>query len=134
MATYTFPCEHGDGYCTYNSGSQQSVLIAVDGQLSVVSSAVAERLIDESAAAETESQSEAAATQALPRGHSVRLPVGMSYDGLLALLEEPWNLSDEDTSRIQEATTQLAAQGDGVYVTCTCTHVYVVPINAEPVH
>jgi hypothetical protein len=134
MATYTFPCEHGDGYCTYDSGSEQSLVVAVDGHLSVVSSEVAHGFIEQSVNAGTESQSQAAEKEALTRGQSVRLPMGMSYDGLIALLQEPANMTDEDKSRLQAATTQLAVHGDGVYVTCTCTHVWVVPINAEPVH
>jgi hypothetical protein len=138
MVIRTFMCNFGGtctGTCTYDSDTRKSVLVVMGGQLSVVSSAVADGLIDESASGEIATQSETAAeAETRKRGQSVTLPSGTSYDGLIAMLEEPWNMTDKDRSRIQEVTTQLAARGDGVYVTCSCEHIWVLPITAEPVH
>ena len=107
----SFMCPCGEGICSYNPQSRSKFIVVQRGQPSVIESAEAERLIDDTPAA-------AESSQQLP---PVELPADVSYDDLIdTLLTRPLE---------SQYVASLLPQNDGIIVTCSCNHVFAVPIR-----
>jgi hypothetical protein len=120
MPTHTWQCDCGRGTCTYDLEAQGSVVVTMNGKVSLVSWEKARNLLERSRPA---------------TGGSVKLPEGMSYDQLLNLIARAntaggrRGMPEALRSQLQAITKQLIRFGDGVLVTCSCSCQWVVPIE-----